>query len=230
LLQVIQDEANKKICQECQGVTDKTLKNIAATVCKHKFTPQQIPNFLLSKRGSLTKASLLVFLKMHTPYKKYHEGRAIKQLGTTLNQLKETPQQNKSEKLKEIRFLCFKLFDYPRVNDDICNDITILCQAIPRHWIIINAAFNILKKIEQVEKQIVYDAFLENILVLQCWSNHRINIKNKAVPLTLNLLKEKVLEFATVDINFNFSMKHKPLTLQARPRAAVNKTATVFNI
>ena len=212
LFNSIRNVAEKMVSQNKSSITDKTLKNITEIIFKNILKETKIPTALLSKSGNLTQATLIDFLKRYVPLKKYHEGHAISHIKNKIVILEKTTDQTKrNEILSHIGFLCFSLFDYPKVNDEKFNNEHILYQAIPRHLIIINAAFSYLKQIPPKEKEILYDAFLNNILVLQLWEGHLVlNKIKKLVPLDFHLLKEKILEFASLDVNHNFSMKPKP--------------------
>ncbi len=182
-----------------------------------------IPEQLLSSSRNLTQGNLLEFLKKHIPLKKYHEGYAITNIKQKISNLEKTTKQTERKNiLSDIGFLIFNLFDYPKVNKPEFNDEKVLYQAIPRHLIIINATFSYLKTIPNEEKKIFYDAFLNNILCLQLWEGHQVETKTgRKKPLNLELLKEKVLEFATLNDEHNFAMK---------PKSLHSPTATVTNI
>ncbi len=207
ILNAILDEENKIN----SGVTEQTLKRITDTISKNDFSNIKIPQQFLSKSFKLTKGIVLEFLKAHTPLKKYHEGYVIKDIKIIILELVKTNDQFKrNELLNKIGFLCFNLFDYPRVNDDKMNDEYVLYQAIPRHFIIINSAFGDLKVITSNEKKVIYNTFLNNILMLQLWRGYHVLDNNSEIkPLELNLLKERILKFANLDQEHNFSMKPK---------------------
>lgn len=190
-------------------VTDQTLKNIIKTVSKNNLPKSKIPQQLLSKSSNLTQEKLLKFLQLHTPLKKYHEGHAKNKIIKTISKLEKAPNQNERiNLLKKIGFLCFNLFDYPKVNDAKLNDEYVLYQAIPRHLIIINSAFRSLKDLAPNEKMVIYDAFLNNILMLQLWHGHLVlNNNNEIKSLDLPLLKDRISKFADLDQEHNFSMK-----------------------
>ncbi len=205
LIDAVRNEAK----QTNSGVTDKTLERIADTIRRNDLTNIRIPSQLLSKSFKLTKTSILEFLKMFTPLKKYHEGYVIKDIKVLISSLeKSTDKTERSELLNRIGFLCSNLFDYPRVNDDNMNDEYVLYQAIPRHFIIINSAFSHLKRIPPNEKEIIYDVFLNKILILQLWGSHFVLDNNQEIKrLEINLLKERILKFANLDLEHNLSMK-----------------------
>ncbi|MBA2657647.1 MAG: hypothetical protein H0U70_11820 [Tatlockia sp.] len=216
LFDAIKNEAKTPKYQKAVGITDQTLKNITETLLKLNIKIL-IPPHLLSKSNKLTNETLLNFLKKNTPFKKYHEGYAINDIQNQILILKTlTDPIQRNQLLMEISLLCFKLFDYPRVNDNSLNSETILCQAIPRHMIIINAAFCYLNEIVPAEKKLLYDGFLANILLLQGWGSHQISYGKLKMPLSLKVLKEKILNFANLDADHNFSIKPK-LTNQNNP-------------
>lgn len=211
LIQTIDEESKKSNCKKTDSVSDKMLTNIITSFLKYDLEKVEIPAQLLSKQGNLTQKVLLNFLKNHVPLKKYHEGYAIRDISTQVSTLKETKSATKRKKiLNEIGFLCFCLFDYPRVNNTKLNDLSVLCQALPRHLIIINAAFGYLKNISSDEKKIIYNAFLNHVLKLQLWSQHEYKGKKQEnCALTLNVLNQKILEFSSLDEEYNFSIKPK---------------------
>lgn len=208
LIQAIQAEAAQN--PNNLGITDQVLEKIVDSVMEVKLLVKEIPKELVRSK-QLSRVSFLEFLKNNTPYKKYHEGHVITEIKRMVLDLQETTNKEKKTRnnlLQKIGFLCYKLFDYPCVNDESLNDETVLYQAIPRHWIIINAAFGYLKELTVVEKKTLYDVFLNNILRLQRWENHLISIgKNKSTPLSFDLLEKNILKFASLDVNHNFSMK-----------------------
>lgn len=209
LLNAIESEAKKTMYQTTSGITDKTLTNIAKMILEDDCTDIEIPDQLLSQSGNLTQTALLDFLKTYTPLKKYHEGHAIKHIETHISKLKKiTSPTLQKELLNQIGFCCFNLFDYPKVNDAELNNEYVLYQAIPRHMIIILSAFSGLKVLTSSEKKIIYEALLNHILMLQLWKGYPVvNNKNEIKPLNLTLLKKRILEFANLDVNHDFSMK-----------------------
>ncbi|MBN9230253.1 MAG: hypothetical protein J0I93_05325 [Legionella sp.] len=206
LIQVIQHEMKNN--PEQNELTDETLKDISKALIKGQPSAEMLPPALLANSKKLTQKSVTDFLKKHTPFKKYHEGHAIKDIKAELLVLKKTQAGLLRKKhLSTIGFYCSKLFDYPRVADINLNNESVLYQAIARHWILINAAFKDLQALPGDQKIFIFSVFLEHILFQQGWCHQVIKIENQYTELNLRLLIERVYSYVEIDDNFNFWLK-----------------------
>ncbi|MBA2656032.1 MAG: hypothetical protein H0U70_03505 [Tatlockia sp.] len=222
LIAAIQNESKNTSYQKPGGIVEKTFINIANTILAAQPNTKDIPLQLISESSNkLTQELLISFLKANTPFKKYHEGQAIKDIQSCILELRTTSRSARNNLLAAIGFQCFKLFDYPRVNDNNLNNVTVLYQALPRHFIIINAAFSDLNSLVIKEKQLIYNVFLTKVLLLQNWEGYPVSKGKIKTLLNLKILQEKILDFATLDINHNFTMKPKPLP--AKPKLKEKK-------
>lgn len=154
------------------------------------------------------------------PLKKYNEGSVVNDIKSSVSNINELTGETKAIRLREIGQNIAKLFDYPKVNkNDIPNndgtinridDEYVLYQAIPRLFIVTFSAFNELQKLSIDEKNDMMIACCEQILKLQLWEGHIV--KNESsdldVPLNINLLTEKINQFAQYNIDTGeFMMK-----------------------
>jgi hypothetical protein len=168
--------------------------------------------------GLKSKTNLVKFLSTITPLKKYHEGNAMDEIAKMVNELKYAEDEDREFLVERIGSYCAQLFDYPRVNrsDKQCgediervDDEYVLCEAIPRHLIVIFSAFSSLKdELTTEEKNTVRDVFLDQILKLQLWEGHPVKDKDgNEANLTRGILIGKISQFANC-VDGNFSMKH----------------------
>lgn len=167
-------------------------------------------------KNKKTKVFFKDFLTSITPLKKYHEGSAIEKIEKLI---KLDGSMNK-DNFVEIGRYSAQLFDYPKVNKVEQDDATVLYEAIPRHMIIIFAAFKDLRSLDPKDKETIYDAFLDQILDLQLWKGHEVeNDKSEKVLLNREILKRMVLKYSNIDASLNFSMKPSvqyPKTLDSK--------------
>lgn len=173
-----------------------------------------------------SKGQIQDFLTNITPLKKYNEGHAIKEISKLSKDIKLAKEKkgDNGKNLIRVGKLCAQLFDYPKVNNPDRDDIRVLCEAIPRHIIIIFAAFSELRTLEPKEKGVIYGAFSEQILKLQLWEGHKIKDKGKDALLDKGTLHQMVLRYSDMNASFDFSMKpssqypKKDEDLLVRPR------------
>ena len=188
-------------------ITGNDLSSISDSIIKKVAKDKVIvPESLGSKK------KMEDFLTNITPLKKYHEGHTIKEisrLSQSIKALKEADVEcDCSGDLQKIGQFCSQLFDYSKVNKPDQDDVRVLYEAIPRHMIIIFAAFGNLRTLKPKEKEIIYDSFLDQVLKLQLWEGHEIiNEGGQNVPLDRNVLKNMVSLYSEVDLSFNFLMK-----------------------
>tara|TARA_Y100001960_G_C14678213_1_gene829672 strand:- start:263 stop:1420 length:1158 start_codon:yes stop_codon:yes gene_type:complete len=198
---------------------NQLFKKIHQQMAALSLDSSAIPPQFLSRNQRLHQTHFLAFLNDNFPCKKYHEGTVIKAISTQLKEL-ATQQKGRLISLKNIGYECFKLFDYPYVPDQTLNDEYVLSSAIARHWIILHAAFEPLSRLSYIEKEQIYDTFLEKILTLQGWYQHQTTLSehdDNLENLTLATLKEKVLTVAELDETYQFSMKPKPVQQHHQP-------------
>jgi hypothetical protein len=204
---IIKDEIDTHLKDKDKIVTGKDLETIAKAITQ-KVAKDKVgaPQHLSSK------VKMQDFLENITPLKKYHEGHAIKEISRLSQSIKASKEEDEEadcgDDLHKIGQGCSRLFDYPKVNKPDQDDVHVLYEAIPRHMIIIFAAFSELRKLAPKEKEIIYDSFLDRILKLQLWEGHQVvDDKNQNVLLDKGVLKNMVLQYSDIDPSFNFSMK-----------------------
>jgi hypothetical protein len=209
LVTAISEVAEDPAYDKSGSVTDAHLQKIS-TKMDVASRDCAVPVFLQrSQSVRLMKQTLLDFLKEHTPLKKHHEGHEIRNLQSLVARLASVEDvSQRSTLLEAIGDAGAKLFDYPRVGDPAQDDVSVLCAAIPRHLIIITYAFKALGRLRGDEKQQMYDAFINHLLVRQLWGDHDVvDAGAQTRPLTADLLKEKIRAFANMDGDGNYSMK-----------------------
>lgn len=193
--------------QKNKMITGNDLSSISDSIIE-KATNDEV----ITPKSLNSKKKMEDFLSSITPLKKYNEGYVIKDISRLSQSIKASKEKdekaNCGDDLQKIGQSCSQLFDYPKVNKPDQDDVRVLYEAIPRHMIIIFAAFSDLRLLKPKEKEVIYDSFLDQILKLQLWEGHQIiNEKGQNVLLSKDILKNMVLQYSDIDPSFNFSMK-----------------------
>ncbi len=164
-----------------------------------------IPDFLTNDNGEIGIGKLNEFIKSLVPLKKQDEKGAIAKLEEIESQIIEKRKIDP----KKIGQSCAMLYDYPKVGNDPktkkpCDDLDVLCKTMARHIIITFTAFKPLQTLPQKDKEQIFNVFVGQIFEKQLWKLHKIeDKKGKETPLTLDLLKAGIREFAELDFKDN---------------------------